>query len=149
VTGEGWDIIRDFEPGRDRIDLSELGQPVAFGDIGLTAVGPHTRIDIADGIVLTLYGTAPEQITEESFVGLASADMVLNGGDGDGSLAGGSGDDTLRDYAGDDLLYGGGGRDILVGGGGSDSLWGGDGFDKLYGGRGGDSLTGGTQGDWL
>jgi len=134
----GADIIADFQPGIDRIDLSgwtflrnttqlqvtphASGAEIRFGQevlIVQTADGAPLSAEAVHA--LDLLGparymppdpltTAPAQPEIAQIEGTAFAD----------DLAGGAGADTINGYSGDDTLTGGGGDDTLLGGAGHD-----------------------------
>lgn len=89
---------------------------------------------------------------------VGTADVRMEGGEGDdlllGSLGndaldGGDGQDTLRGGAGNDDLDGGTDNDRLIGNRGDDELSGGDGNDRLTGRRGSDSVSGNDGDDMI
>ena len=159
------DVITDFEPGIDRIDLSGWtflrntgqlqisavngGVEIAFGDEllrVLTADGTTPDADAVRGwdllgparyMPLETLGTGPEGTTPLEITGTDAHDLIEGDILGD-SLHGGAGDDTIRGYAGFDLVTGGGGNDRLFGNAGNDTLHGDDGNDMLNGGIGWD-----------
>lgn len=120
------DWIRDFEPGTDRLDLSDWGRfyTVDALQITPTATGAEIslgeellRLDTAGGQPLEAGDFAIGDLRDLWHVAVASlpeADMVLQGG------------------ASADLLQGGGGDDTLIGGGGADILQGKAGDDWLF-----------------
>ncbi len=78
-----------------------------------------------------------------------TANVTIDGGDGNDLLVGGGGNDVLIGGSGSDFLYGGGGNDVLLGGVGNDQLFGGAGNDSLVGGEGIDIVDGGAGRDLL
>ena len=145
LTADGApDVITDFQPGIDRIDLSgwaflrnpdqltlretEDGAEIAFGREVLrltTATGtglPVARIramDLleADRLMPGWFAQVLAEAAETT--GTDRADR-LTGGMARDILSGGGGSDTLTGLAGDDRLDGGPGADLLMGGPGSD-----------------------------
>lgn len=150
--GTGTDVIRDFEPGTDRIDISALGLGLSFEHLIIEQMGPHTWIGFRNGEGLTLYTTDAASISASDFIGLSSAtsaSLRLVDRGADDALTGGDGDDYVRGDAGANVLAGGGGNDDIWDGGGADSLYGGDGDDRLRAGDGNDTLDGGAGSDRL
>lgn len=169
--GSGRDVIRDFEPGVDTIDLTALDLGISFAHLRIVGMGPHTWVAFGNGDGLTLYNTDPSTLSEGDFAGLqasTTADLRLivrsaegaemtggegadyvRGADGADVLSGGGGDDDIWDNEGDDTLSGGDGIDRIRAGAGADVLYGGVGHDCLYGGADGDALSGGDGGDFL
>ena len=159
------DQITDFEPGRDRLDLS--GWPFLYDashlSIQPTANGAIVTWRQETLVIETLLGgtLTPAQVIAAvlptpdrspiQFSGTTDPNMfllgtpgndTLLGGDGNDTLIGGAGFDVLRGEDGDDRLDGGSGTDRLDGGTGNDTLIGGEGNDRLLGGAGDDSLIG-------
>jgi len=129
------DVVTDFTPGEDRIDVSTLGiasfETVAKlldstenGDARLTLpLGGGTH-------ELVLQGVAADSLGAENvFVATDPAGGDLQGGGFADSLFGGLGDDRLNGFEGADRLFGGAGADVLNGGAGDDRLDGGPGAD--------------------
>lgn len=166
------DRITDFEPGRDRLDLSDwpfLYDPSALSILptatGATVTwrGETLAIDTADGtplsapallgaILVTPHRTpffseiwAPP---DRFLMGTSNPDSI-SGGSGDDTLDGQDGNDTLQGNSGNDTLFGSNGFDLLTGGDGNDLLDGGEQADNLYGGDGADTLSGGLGRDRL
>jgi Ca2+-binding RTX toxin-like protein len=166
LSGDGTaDRIADFEPGQDRLDLSDwtflygagqlavtptaTGATVAFRDetlvIHRAGGGSLSAADIAAALVDAPHRqpfldlVAPDGL---DLVGTAAADLLGAGPQGD-SLAGLGGDDTLDGGAGADILDGGTGRDLASYAGSGEGvtlrLW--SGFGK-GGEADGDSLAG-------
>ncbi|NKX45208.1 calcium-binding protein [Roseicyclus persicicus] len=146
------DVITDFEPGRDRIDLSDW--PFLYDPAQLTITPtPDGAIVTWRGetlVIQTLNGTSLSAANVRAALMTAPerspippdlrANPPLEGTDGPDLLSGGDGDETILGLAGNDTLYGGAGNDTLEGG---------DGNDVLHGQRGEDHLIGGSGRDWL
>lgn len=131
-TGDGDDVITDFETGVDRIELWH----VSSDSVTVTADGADVVVDTGDGTLRVLNASVADVAAALDFVhqtGTGSND-ALTGHDGVNILFGEAGADTLAGQAGDDALSGGAG---------ADSLDGGDGDDRLEGGADNDALTGG------
>ncbi|MGP1356705.1 calcium-binding protein, partial [Roseicyclus sp.] len=146
------DRIADFEPGIDRLDLSDWPLLYDAGQLtvtptatGATVVwqGETLVIDRAGGGSLSPAEIAAALIEaphRQPFLHLVeAAGFLREGGPGADALDGGQGDDTLAGHAGDDVLRGFAGDDTLLGGAED---------DRLEGGAGADSLDGGPDADW-
>ncbi|MFD7073371.1 hypothetical protein ACFV9G_04100 [Nocardioides sp. NPDC059952] len=171
--GEGTDTVSyHTEPGPVRVDLSEVGGPVA----------PDTLSGL-EGVIGSNYD---DKLTGDSGANAlrgGRGDDVIDGGAGDDVIAGdegrdtasfasatagvrasaatqvsaarGAGDDELvsiEDLEGsayDDKLTGDGGSNTLSGGAGNDTLAGVGGSDVVLGGAGDDDLSGGDGDDAL
>ncbi|RVV97603.1 hypothetical protein EKE94_13820 [Mesobaculum littorinae] len=169
------DVIADFEPGRDRIDLTLYPMLYSAAQIAITPTargarlvirGEVTDIRSVDGRTLAVeqvldaldWGTGRVPLVLADPSQDTSGDDVMRGDGGDDALFGDGGNDLLDGMAGDDELDGGDGRDTLRGGDGDDTLRGGEGNDRLqgqdghdlvYGGAGDDTLLGGGHRDTL
>jgi len=132
------DLIVDFDPAKDRLDLSELG----FSGLGDGYNGTLLLQTNADGsrtylksLEADAEGRRFEVALEGNFTGLLTADNLLferaaiEGSAGVDALLGTASAETLLGYAGNDNLDGAGGNDLLVGGAGRDTLSGGAGAD--------------------
>lgn len=95
----------------------------------------------------TLTGGAGDDTLNGS--GYSTANLILNGLEGNDVLVGGSQGDFLDGGDGNDTLLGGAAGDRLVGGNGNDRLRGQGSFDTLGGGQGDDYLDGGPGGTVL
>ncbi|MDE0705681.1 MAG: calcium-binding protein [Rhodospirillaceae bacterium] len=174
----GGDIVEEFDPGNDIIDLSDFGRMISWDDLKAniaTVTDPEdpetvtgVLIDLTEwgGGTITLNGvTSVRTLTEDMFrmpevhttQGSGGFDLLI-GQNGMDKMFGGGGDDILDGQGGDDELHGGGGKDLVLGGGGNDTLYGGagddtldghDGDDTLHGGAGNDTLNGGAGADRL
>ena len=177
-TDTGHDIITDFNPSEDTIELRGVHNS---HNVSVTSIDGGTLIDSGTGNTLFVANIAPDQLgannvtiegqalalgpgdTLESILRDVGAELqgeTLNlrgftgsqnftGGAGDDTLSGGDGDDTLIGGAGDDTLDGGDQKDVLEGGAGDDLLKGGRQNDTLDGGAGDDILAGGQGKDTL
>ncbi|MCZ8152769.1 MAG: hypothetical protein O9292_10330, partial [Rhodobacteraceae bacterium] len=160
------DVIADFDPAQDRIDLTgwaffrTAGQltmtPTATGAL-LRFWGEELEIRTATGRGLSLAELRGMVFGEMDRLSLAppseppeepppEEEPPVNPGDG---LEGSAGADTLRGGSGPDRIFGGAGHDSLLGGEGADTLDGGGGEDVLNGEAGEDSLAGGVGNDGL
>ena len=172
----GNDIITDFNPAEDTIELQGFGGIENISRISLTEVDGGTRVEAGSGSTLFVEGVTPDQLGAGNITIEGTALTAGPSGSDLGSiisdlsalndetpvdetpvdeavvdlkLRGGGGDDTLQGGAGDDVLKGGRGDDTLEGGAGDDLLKGGKGDDTLEGGAGDDTLIGGTGDDIL
>lgn len=161
------DRIEDFEPGIDRLDLSQFAGLYLPSQLQVTLRGDGADLAYGDEVIelrtrdgapldpagLTAAGILglnrpPFVPADQSLVGTPLAD-TLTGGLGRDLIEGLAGDDALRGEAGDDVIRGGTGEDLLEGGPGDDLLEGDAGFDVIRGGPGDDTLRGGDQADVL
>lgn len=173
VTGKI--AIMDFEPGIDRLDLSDLGMirstlQLTFRGLssGIRIVFGETTIDIRtiDGTRLSsgyfdnsLFPIAhydpPKART--TVLGTAGNDTLtaarfgsdMLGYGGQDLMIGSYGDEMIRGGAGSDTITGVAGDDRILGEPGDDILRGGEGADDLIGGTGNDQLFGGADNDTL
>lgn len=164
------DLITDFDPLCDRIDLSSFRglsdprqiaiTPTADG-AELVIQGERLTVRSLDGLPLdpAIFSRAmlfnlprsPQPIMAglviegtaggETLLGSTVADMI-SGYDGHDTISGGLGPDTLRGGAGDDVLWGDLDNDSLLGGAGNDQIFGGAGHDYIWGAEGDDTLWG-------
>ncbi len=128
------DVITDFVPGVDRINLSAFGV-ADFASLApfIYQVGANSLIEFFFAGVpeaITITGVLPNQLSAGDFVFRTSSTPV-----------------APASTAAADVLFGGAGADTLSGGGGDDSLTGGGGSDTILGGTGRDFLTGGAGAD--
>lgn len=163
-------IVLDAGGGNDQIDVNQR----SGGGIRVSVNGTHHDFTAEQADRLTIIaGRGDDQVDVDMRV---TADLRIEGGDGDDTLRGGGGDDVIAggrgdDYIeggdgddslnagagrdvvygldGDDRIGGGDGRDYLDGGRGHDRVAGGDGIDQVIGGRGDDDLRGGAGDDVL
>nr|WP_302227156.1 M10 family metallopeptidase C-terminal domain-containing protein [Azotobacter vinelandii]WKN21139.1 M10 family metallopeptidase C-terminal domain-containing protein [Azotobacter vinelandii] len=132
------DLILDFDPDQDRIDLSGLGfSGLGDGRDGTLAVrlndaGTRTylksfetdaegrRFEVAlDGDLAGRLDSGNLFFAAVALEGSAADDTLIGGAVAE-VLTGGAGDDYLNGGAGGDILDGGAGRDTLIGGAGAD-----------------------------
>jgi Ca2+-binding RTX toxin-like protein len=158
------DFVTDFDPGRDRLDLSDwpfLYDPwqlsVTSTQTGaiVTWRGEYLDLQTATGTSLSKAQVveailhAPNRSPVLAMIGTGAGDQLLEGFADADTLDGGAGNDTIFGYDGDDSLLGGPGDDHLHGGNGNDRLEGGEGDDTLDGGDHADTLDGGAGDDVL
>jgi len=118
------DVIRDFQPGIDRIDLSAWGRVYDLAEIAVTPMPWGARLQFgtevldvcsANGLPLSL-----AQLDAAGLFDLWHAVGPLRGPDG-----------TFMGHAGADFIEGGTGNDLFLHSAGNDTLVGGAGFDTL------------------
>jgi Ca2+-binding RTX toxin-like protein len=170
------DVITDFQPGTDRLDLSgwvgltspaqlriesrPWGAEVRFQtevlELRSASGGSLSRAEVLWAPVLNLTrapvgSLSGSAVSEGPDPGQPPApqNLVLTGGAGNDTLTGGAGNDRLDGAGGNDRMLGAAGDDHLTGGSGNDTLFGGDGRDLLSGEEGNDRLEGGTGADEL
>lgn len=140
------DVILDFSPGEDRIDLSAWGRIRDISALEINRIGDGGVVIRWHDKELQVFpeGTrplAPEDFTNANLLGLDHIPLVPatpwspppEGPDwpvvphlpGPGRLFHGlPGDDVIAGTSGDDLMFGGGGRDRILGGAGDDVIFG-------------------------
>ncbi|WP_313958392.1 hypothetical protein [Chelativorans salis] len=136
--------VRDFELGKDKIDLSGIPGLTDFHQLSLHTEIVETKSDLStrhsqdtilefEGQVIRIvdlpawvfdeadFTFAEENkdhgsniANDESMISGDDQDKDLTGSNGDDTIIGGSGNDTIRGGEGDDILYGGPGADIFV-----------------------------------
>jgi Ca2+-binding RTX toxin-like protein len=140
------DLVTDFHPGEDRLDLSQL-----------TMCYDPTQLEVtptANGAVLDWFGEELELWRDGggSICRAEVLDAILAGPDRPAlsvgqNLSGCAGADHLTGTDSGDVLRGLAGPDWLDGGAGNDQLSGGAGFDTIFAGTGDDTVTGGNGRD--
>ncbi|MFV3127694.1 M10 family metallopeptidase C-terminal domain-containing protein [Niveispirillum sp. KHB5.9] len=136
---DGRDVITDFTPGSDRLDLSALGissfetflllaESARVNGVATTFIRSTLPWDVGGGVALR---TDRGLITPADIVLATQTSAVTRETDGStaSDLFGGSAGDILRGNVGVNRLFGEGGDDTLTGGGGNDRLYGGAGTD--------------------
>jgi serralysin len=133
------DVIKGFEQGSDKIDLTGTGASRFIATADFSGVAGQVRFVAIAGTAVIEVDTNGDRLTDfqieidsglqltlDDFVGLGDANGATNGDD---VLNGTAGNDVLRGYGGNDVINGHGGIDLLVGGAGADRLTGGGGAD--------------------
>ncbi|MEL7468831.1 MAG: M10 family metallopeptidase C-terminal domain-containing protein [Pseudomonadota bacterium] len=132
-SGDGIDIITDFELGVDVIDLQGLG--TGFVDLNIVDAGGGAQItyDFVTTGQVTLQGISAVGLKESDFLLDVSASPAIVGTFGNDNLVGTSGSDELLALGGGDTLDGGTGDDTFTGGTGADTyrFENGDGIDTI------------------
>jgi Ca2+-binding RTX toxin-like protein len=149
--------ITDFDPARDRLDLSML--PMFHGPAQLDAMGAPNGITLGYNNTFTLHlnrtGGGTIDLGEITFETALSHLPTGNGGGVPqapapaASLIGSRYADALSGNSGHDLIRGNAGRDTLMGHDGNDTILAGQSDDRVIGGAGHDSLNGQTGDDTL
>ena len=136
------DVIADFDPNTDRLDLSQWAFLYTTGQIAYEVRPDGGRLVYGDE-TLVLHTADGSPLTAEDFAalsvvsGLAHYEVTLGTAappppaedPSGGAWAGGSGDDMVMGSMGDDTLSGGAGNDTLRGFDGNDVFDGGAGHD--------------------
>ena len=161
MTADGErDIIRDFDPARDQLDLTAFNflyqssqltiTPTGYGCL-ITFRGEEIEIHSADGQPLTAddFPTSKILVMDRPPVVYEYMPQTITGDGTSNVLTGALGDDTLYGLGGSDTLIGGEGGDLLDGGSGSDTAS----YEGAWAGVGVSLTTGqgwdGAQGDTL
>ncbi len=122
------DVIRGFDPGEDRLDLSFWPMIYDTGRIDITRTTTGARIEIR-GEILDLISPNNSALDTEAV--RSAIQLVINRSFSSPSVEY-QGDSTAERIEGswhNDTLHGGGGNDTLIGGRGDDTLMGGAGAD--------------------
>lgn len=166
------DVITDFQPGLDRLDLSawvgltsasqlviesrswgaELRFRTEVLELRSATGGSLSRTDVLSTPVLNLTRAPVGPLGEAGAGDITpppATGQTLTGTASADTLTGGSGNDTIDGGGHHDRLSGGAGNDLLLGGTGNDQLFGDDGDDRLEGEDGNDRLFGGAGADDL
>lgn len=163
------DVILDFTPGSDRLDLSAFDMLYSVAQIVITPTIWGARLEYQDeiteihsasgqtifaadftnaGILNLMRSPGPTLVTVPRLLGTESSDTI-NGGARNEIIFGHGGADRLDGRGGDDIIYGGASEDWLNGDDGNDLLYGEAGSDTLLGGSGNDTLLGGDGDDTI
>lgn len=146
ATGDGADIIADFDVAEDDITLNGVMVfPPSLGS-GVTAIQQGndvlisygagdtitlSDVDLADwttASTATIDGTNSANTIDRDFVD-GQGNMVHDGGQ---TILGKDGEDLIHAGAGDDLIYGGSHYDTIYAGAGNDQVWGDNGRDTIW-----------------
>ena len=144
--GEGDDVIYDFTPGEDKIDLSSISSIDELDDLDIVERGNSVEIDLPRGGELILEDVFRSDLDDDDFIFHGDApdpdrdpdpdpdpdpELPVTGDPDPDRLHGASRDDNLNGGGGNDVLYGARGNDTLAGGGDVDSYEGGPGDDTI------------------
>ncbi|MEZ5715609.1 MAG: calcium-binding protein [Paracoccaceae bacterium] len=145
------DVILDFQPGIDRIDLSALGLQWDYSELVAITRSWGVELQFGDEVLeLRTSGLTAASLSESDFVGLAHITYTGAGLDIPPSLqAGSDGNDRMDGDDNANRISGMSGHDLIDASGGDDTIWGEGGNDSLYGGAGNDVMDGGTGNDML
>ena len=171
----GNDVILDFKPGEDFIDLRLMPEAISFSELAIADTEDGCGVTITHDSLsgsIELRGVAPSDLSASDFKmpdgettrinidgawvtrptdthdGSDSSQLSMND-EGDGTAFGNGGQDRIFGGEGDDHLNGGSSADAIYGEEGDDVIEGGYGPDRLFGGEGNDTLTGGEDDDLL
>lgn len=172
--GDGYDVIKDYDPSSSAIDTIQLGTGITTADVSIVRDSTSMALVIkgTEGVLrlegqVGVAGQKIEQVqfndgtvwTAEDLLAMSTVGLLpvfgssnadnMTGTDLADYLLGLDGGDTLNGMGGADLLDGGIGFDTIRGGAGDDILMGGAGYDYLYGDDNNDTLYGGADGDHL
>ena len=158
TAGEGdWnDTITDFDADADLIDLSLLGEAVAFDDLTITDLADNSGVTIthtALGGTITLLGVSAADLDADNFVLPDGSTTSVITAENDtlelweSPWEGTDNPDFMLDDSPATVINALGGSDWVLAGEGNDTINGGTGYDRLYGEEGDDSIDGGADGD--
>ena len=168
----GGDVILDFTPGEDFIDLRLLPEAIRFSELTIEDLEGGCGVRVtheALGGSIEIRGIAASDLSASDFKmpdgettkitidgawftrptdthDGSSGNELLVDGPGNGNASGEGGQDRIFGGQGDDRIDGGSSADALYGEEGDDTLIGGYGPDRLFGGEGNDELKGGDGG---
>jgi len=146
------DVILDFDPALDRIDLSAWPMLRNIGQITFAATANGAQLSFGDEVLRIISAAgqpfSAQEILVPNVIGVTRVPAsvpapppptptVITGNNNDNLLVGNILGNLIRGLGGTDTLSGGDGADTLLGGPGSDLLIGGVGRDLVsYGGAG-------------
>lgn len=150
-------LIRDFELGVDRLDLSLLGMIRSTGQLrfvpqknGIKILYGNSELRVMTRDKATLQASAfDNSLFPVTHYAAPNMRTLVLGNALANKLSAVRFGSKILGYGGDDTLIGGVGRDYMNGGLGNDRLAGGDGNDSLGGDLGHDYLSGGNGNDLL
>ncbi|WP_341870315.1 calcium-binding protein [Paracoccus shanxieyensis] len=159
-------VITDFEPGKDRLDLSGLGMirsmsqlvfspqsdgiKIFFGNSVVwirTRDGSGLQANFFDNSLFPIAHYDPPDM-RSNIMGTPRNDTLTAGRYGS-NMYGLAGNDLMQGGDGNDMMQGGDGNDWLNGYAGDDQLSGNNGDDVIRGGAGNDVIRGGNGNDTL
>ena len=158
TEGAGNDTITDFDADDDLIDLSLLGEAVAFDDLTITDLADNSGVTIthtALGGTITLLGVSAADLDADNFVLPDGSTTSVTTAENDtlelweSPWDGTENSEIMLDDSPATVINALGGHDWVLAGEGNDTINGGDGYDRLYGEEGDDSIDGGADGDQL
>lgn len=131
------DLIMDFKPGEDQLDVASLGYSgLGDGHDGTLRIIYNASLNrtYLQSLDADVNGHYFQLALAGNYVGLLSAtdfETLLQGTSSRNTLSGTDGNETLAGLAGRDTLNAAGGCDYLIGGAGADQLTGGAGADTF------------------
>jgi parallel beta-helix repeat protein len=131
------DLITDFTPGEDRLDMASLGYSgLGNGHEGTLKASYNTTLDrtYLQSLDADSTGHYFQVALAGNYLGLLHAadfETLLQGTSRTDTLTGTNANETLAGLAGRDTLSAAGGNDYLIGGAGADHLTGGAGADTF------------------
>jgi Ca2+-binding RTX toxin-like protein len=130
-TSSNFDILSDFAPGIDKIDLTDITvKSISLRQGSDASAAVYTMVTVqADGGAMTIRVNAAITLFDILYVPEEPGRQVY----------GSSGDDLLVGGTGNDLLVGGGGADVMDGSAGSDLYYADNIRDRVYDPAGGGS----------
>ena len=172
LENAGDDVILDFRPGEDFIDLRLLPEEIRFSELTIVDAEDGCGVRIAHealGGSIELRGCTASELSASDFrmpdgettritidgawivrptdtYDGSDASVLSIHGAGDGTAFAKGGQDRVFGGEGDDRLDGGNSADAIYGEEGNDIIQGGYGPDRLFGGEGDDELEGGAGG---
>ena len=158
TEGAGNDTITDFDADADLIDLSLLGEAVAFDALTITNLADNSGVTIthtALGGTITLLGVSKDDLDADNFVLPDGSTTPVTTAENDtlelweSPWDGTENSEIMLDDSPATVINALGGHDWVLAGEGNDTINGGDGYDRLYGEEGDDSIDGGADGDQL
>ena len=158
TEGAGNDTITDFDADADLIELSLLGEAVAFADLTITDLADDSGVTIthtALGGTITLLGVGKDELDANNFVLPDGSATAVTTAENDtlelweSPWYGTENSEIYLDDSHATVINALGGYDWILAGEGNDTINGGDGYDRLHGEEGDDSIDGGADGDML
>ncbi|MDA5095388.1 hypothetical protein O2N63_14970 [Aliiroseovarius sp. KMU-50] len=155
------DVITDFDPSEDRIDLSQWHGLRASSQLTVKNISDDYHVSFGDEVLEIRSndwkGMTFDDLAETALIGLDRVPMTFQpipsnetGDPTPYTLNGTPGRDYLISPGRISVISGWGGDDKIIGSTLNDKLYGGDGRDVIYGGgQGGDLIVGGAGNDLL
>lgn len=154
------DIILDFNPLIDKIDLSAFGMLYDRQQLSISQTATGAEISFRSEILLiTSHIAAPillDRLTNETLLNFPRPYLeretppnIIEGDAFENILFGTPANDNVFAYQSNDSVYAGNGADMVFGGAGHDLLRGQMGNDHIEGGDGNDLLLGGNGADFI
>ncbi|WP_299906936.1 calcium-binding protein [uncultured Paracoccus sp.] len=150
-------LIRDFEPGEDLLDLSQLGMVRSIGQLTLTPFSKGIRIRIGETLI-EIHSARGTTLAADLFTNAMfpvahytppDVETIIVGSTGSDRLIAARGGSEIHGLAGADLIVGSEVEDLLIGDDGNDTISAGASQDTVQGGAGDDRLRGGEGADQI